>query len=316
MHLRSTPFVKASYRLNQKELEEIKRKINNFMERGYIQLNKSPYGAPMLFVGKKDGKLRMCIDYQALNKSIIKNSYPLPRIDNLFDRLNGARYFNLINLKSSYYQICITDGDVEKTTMRTYYGSYEFLVMLFGFCNALFTFTTFMNLVFCDKLDELLIIYINDILIYSKLVEEHIEHLKYILQKLKEMIFMIIRQKMNLFKWDGLFETFVVLGGHKTRFEEGPNHQRVAKFSATKGIQSFLRLANFYRKFIMGFLALAKPLINLLKKELPFEWRNEQEKVFGVLKDKLFTSPILRFPNFSKPFKLHTDISGFEIEMC
>jgi len=181
MHLGSTPPIEAPYRLNQKNSKELKKKINDFIERCYIHLNESPYGAPMLFMGKKDGKLKMCIDYETLNKINIKNNYPLPKINDLFDRLNGAQYFNLIHLKSSYYQIHIADGDVENMTMKTHYGFYEFLMMLFGLYNALSTFTTFMNCIFCDKLDEFFIIYIDDIFIYSKSTEIHVEHLKYVL---------------------------------------------------------------------------------------------------------------------------------------
>ncbi len=128
----------------------------------------------------------MRIDYWALNKITINNNYPLLRIDDLFDRLNRARYFSRINLKFGYYHIHIADGDMEKTTMKTHYGSYEFLMMPFGFCNAPSTFTTLMNSVFHDKLDKFLIIYIDYIHIYFKSTEKHIEQLKYVLQKLKE----------------------------------------------------------------------------------------------------------------------------------
>ena len=144
----SEPPSKAPYQLNQKELLELKKQLNDMLSRGYIRPRKSPYGASLLFVDKKDGKLRMCINYRTLNKVIIKNNYPLPRIDDLFHRLAGAKYFSCIDLKSGYYQIQIADGDVEKTTCRTRYGSYEFLVMPFGLCNAPSTFTTLMNTIF------------------------------------------------------------------------------------------------------------------------------------------------------------------------
>jgi hypothetical protein len=172
--------------LNNKELKKLKRQINDLMERSYIHPNKSPYGAPVLFMGKKDGKLSMCIDYRALNKITIKNNYSLPIIDDLFNMLNRAQYFNWIDLKLGYYQIHIMDGNVEKTTMKMRYGSYEFLVMLFGLCNAPSTFITLMNSIFHDKLDKFLIIYINDIFTYFKSVEDHARHLEYVLQRLKE----------------------------------------------------------------------------------------------------------------------------------
>jgi len=154
------------------------------MEQRYIRLSKSPYGSLVLFVDKKDEKLQMCIDYHALNKITTKNNYPLPQIYNLFDHLNGDSYFSQIDAKSGYYQICVEDVDVEKTTMRTKYGFYEFLVMSFGLCITSSTFTTLMNSIF--HLDKFVIIYIDDILLYSKFVEEHVTHLKFMLQKLKE----------------------------------------------------------------------------------------------------------------------------------
>ena len=126
------PPSKAPYRLSQKELEELKSQLDELLAKGYIRQSKSPYGAPVLFVDKKDGKLRLCVDYRALNKVTVKTSYPLPRIDDLFDRLAGAKYFSRINLRSGYHQIRIAQGNEEKTACRTRYGSFEFLVMPFG----------------------------------------------------------------------------------------------------------------------------------------------------------------------------------------
>jgi len=166
--LRSTPPFKLPYRLYKKKLQKFKVQINNLMERGYIRPNKSPYGLPMLFVDKKDEKLHMCIDYHTLNKITIKKKYPLFRFNDLFDYLNGASYFNYIDLKSSYYQIHVEDPVVEKITMRTRYGSYEFLVMMFRLCNAPSIFTILMNLIFHKKLNKFIFIYIDDISVYSK----------------------------------------------------------------------------------------------------------------------------------------------------
>ncbi len=152
----------------------------------------------------------------------------MPRIDDLFDKLNGARYFNRIDLKSRYYEIHIMDGDVEKTTMKTHYGSYEFLVMLFGLCNAPSTFTALMNLVFHDKLDEFLIIYIDDILIYSKSVEEHVGHLEYVLQKLKENNLYANKAKSEFAQVE--MDFWDMCCPQKAGSEKGPSHQGIAKF--------------------------------------------------------------------------------------
>jgi hypothetical protein len=140
------PPAKAPYRMSHEELKELKVQLEKLLAKGYIKPSKSPYGA--LFVHKKDGTLRMCVDYRALNKATMKNRYPLPRIDNLFDRLSGAKVFSRIDLRSGYYQIQIAKGDERKTAYRTKYGSYEFLVMPFGLTNAPATFCTLMNDIF------------------------------------------------------------------------------------------------------------------------------------------------------------------------
>ncbi len=142
------PPAKAPYRMSHEELKELKVQLEELLTKGYIKPSKSPYGAPVLFVHKKDGTLRMCVDYRALNKATVKNRYPLPRIDDLFDRFSGTKVFSRIDLRSGYYQIRIKEGDEEKTACRTRYGSYEFLVMPFGLTNAPATFCTLMNDIF------------------------------------------------------------------------------------------------------------------------------------------------------------------------
>jgi hypothetical protein len=139
------PPTKAPYRMSHEELKELKVQLEKLLAKGYIKPSKSPYGAPVLFVHKKDGTLRMCVDYRALNKATMKNWYPLLRIDDLFDRLSGAKVFSRNDLRSGYYQIRIVEGDEEKTACRTRYGSYEFLVMPFGLINAPATFCTLIH---------------------------------------------------------------------------------------------------------------------------------------------------------------------------
>jgi hypothetical protein len=151
------PPAKAPYRMSHEELKELKVQLEELLAKGYIKPSKSPYGALVLFVHKKDGTLRMCVDYRALNKAMVKNRYPLPRIDDLFDRLSGAKVFSRIDLRSGYYQIRIAEGDEEKTACRTKYGSYEFLVMLFGLTNAPATFCTLMNDIFREWIDDFVV---------------------------------------------------------------------------------------------------------------------------------------------------------------
>src|SRR5436189_2545616 len=180
------PPFKGIFRLSQFELQELKKQLDQLLKDGKINPSTSPYGAPVLFVKKKDGTLRMCIDYRALNSQTIQNRYALPRIDELFDRLHGAKIYSKIDLTSGYYQIGIDPKDRYKTAFRMRYGHYEFNVMSFGLTNAPATFQTLMNDIFRDLLDVCVIVYLDDILIYSKNKEEHEQQLRQVLQRLKD----------------------------------------------------------------------------------------------------------------------------------
>ncbi|XP_019085455.1 PREDICTED: uncharacterized protein LOC104715163 [Camelina sativa] len=183
----AVPIAKAPYRMAPSELAELKTQLEDLLEKGFIRPSSSPWGAPVLFVKKKDGSMRLCIDYRGINNITIKDKYPLPRIDELLDQLRGASWFSKIDLASGYHQISIAEQDVMKTAFQTRYGQYEFVVMPFGLTNAPATFMRLMNEVFHDYLDQFVIIFIYDILIYSRSAEEHAEHLKKVLERLREM---------------------------------------------------------------------------------------------------------------------------------
>src|SRR5580765_5440115 len=168
----------APYRMAPAELAELKGQLDNLTSKGFIRPSVSPWGAPVLLVKKKDGKSRLCVDFRQLNKVTIKNRYPLPRIDDLMDQLRGAVVFSKIDLKSGYHQIRVKDADIQKTAFRTRYGHYEYLVMPFGVTNAPAVFMDYMNRVFSQFLDEFVVVFIDDILVYSKSREEHEVHLR------------------------------------------------------------------------------------------------------------------------------------------
>ena len=174
------------YRMSPAELRELKAQLEEFLSKGFIRPSISPWGAPVLFVKKKDGSLRLCIDYRQLNRVTIRNQYPLPRIDELFDQLQGSRVYSKIDLRSGYHQLRVQESDVPKTAFRTRYGRYEFLVMSFGLTNAPAAFMDLMNRVFHPYLDRFVIVFIDDILVYSGSSEEHSEHLRIVLQTLRE----------------------------------------------------------------------------------------------------------------------------------
>ena len=182
----TTPTSRAPYRMAPTELKELKIQLQEILDKGFIRPSVSPLGAPVLFMKKKDGTLRMCIDYRQINKVTVKNKYPLPRIEDLFDQLKGAGVFSKIDLRSGYYQLRVKDVDVPKTTFKTQYGHYEFLVMPFGLTNAPATFMDLMNRVFRPYLDQFVVVFIDNILVYSRDEQEHEQHLKIVLQTLRE----------------------------------------------------------------------------------------------------------------------------------
>jgi hypothetical protein len=182
----TTPVSRRSYRMPSNELEELKTQLQDLLEKGFIRPSSSPWGCPAIFVKKRDQTLWMCVDYRPLNEVTIKNKYPLPRIDILFDQLTRARVFSKIDLRSGYHQICIRPEDIPKTAFTTRYGLFEYLVMSFGLTNALAHFTYLMNSVFMPELDKFVVVFIDDILIYSKNEEEHARHLRIVLTRLRE----------------------------------------------------------------------------------------------------------------------------------
>ena len=174
------------YRMSPAELRELKAQLEELLSKGLIRPSISPWGAPVLFVKKKDGSLRLCIDYRQLNRVTIRNQYPLPRIDELFNQLQGSRVYSKIDLRSGYHQLKVRENDVSKTAFRTRYGHYEFLVMPFGLTKAPVAFMDLMNRVFSPYLDKFVIVFIDDILVYSGNPEEHAKHLRTVLQILRE----------------------------------------------------------------------------------------------------------------------------------
>jgi hypothetical protein len=234
--------------MSPREIDALKKEIDKLLEQGFIRPSVSPYGAPVLFVVKKGGDLRMCIDYRDLNEQTIKNCCPLPRIDEIFDRLTNPQFMSSFDLRNGYWQIAMKEEDIYKTAFRTRYGHFEFLVMPFGLTNAPATFQTLMNTILHPYLDKFVVVYIDDILVFSKTLEEHLEHLELVLLKLREN-----RLFAKLSKCEFLLKEIQFLGHIVT-----PNGIKVdpSKISAIKDwprpkklkdLQSFLGLANYYR---------------------------------------------------------------------
>ena len=188
------------YRMAPPELEELRRQLKELLDVGFIQPSKAPYGASVLFQKKHDGSLQMCIDYRALNKVTVKKKYPIPLIADLFDQLGRARYFTKLDLRSRYYQVRIAEGDKPKTTCVTRYSSYKLLVMPFGLTNAPTKFYTLMNKIFLPYLDKFVVVYLDDIVIYSSILKEHVEHLRKVFKILRQNDLYLKKEKCSFAK--------------------------------------------------------------------------------------------------------------------
>ena len=250
----TAPISKAPYRMAPVELKELKEQLAELLEKGFIRPSTSPWGAPVLFMKKKDGTMRMCIDYRELNKVTMKNRYPLPRIDDLFDQLKGAQVFSKIDLRTGYHQLKVREEDVSKTAFRTRYGHYEFLVMPFGLTNAPAVFMDLMHRVFQPFLDKFVVVFIDDILIYSKSKEEHEEHLRVVLRILREKKLFGKLSKCEFWLDKVSFIGHVI---DKNGVSVDPAKvEAVVKWTRptiVTEIRSFLGLAGYYRRFIEGF---------------------------------------------------------------
>lgn len=306
----AAPVSKAPYRLAPAEMKELKEQLQDLLDKGFIRPSFSAWGAPVLFVRKKDGSMRLCIDYRELNKLTVKNKYPLPRIDDLFDQIEGATVFSKIDLRSGYHQLRIKEADVHKTAFRTRYGHYEFLVMPFGVTNAPSIFMDLMNRVFHPYLDQFIIVFIDDILVYSRTREEHAGHLRITLQLLAS------KQLYAKFSKCEFWLERISFLGHiisKDGVEVDPAKvEAVRDWPVPKSvteIRSFLGLAGYYRRFIHGFAKLAGPLTALTKKYARYDWSNECQEGFEKLKQALIEAPVLTLPTEGKEFTIYTDAS-------
>ncbi|GJS25942.1 putative reverse transcriptase domain-containing protein [Tanacetum coccineum] len=289
---------------------ELAEQLQELTDKGFIRPSSSPWGALVLFVKKKDGSFRMCIDYRELNKLTVKNRYPLPRIDDLFDQLQGSSIYSKIDLRSGYHQLRVREEDIPKTAFRTRYGHYEFQVMSFGLTNAPAVFMDLMNRVCKPYLDKFVIVFIDDILIYSKSKKEHEEHLRQILKLLKK------EELYAKFSKCEFWISRVQFLGHV--IDCRGIHVDPAKIESIKDwaspktpteIRQFLGLAGYYRRFIKGFSKIAKTMTKLTQKGVKFDWGNKQEAAFQLLKQKLCSAPILALPEGSEDFIAYCDAS-------
>ena len=273
------------YRQTPTELQETKRQIEEYLTAGHVRPSTSPFGAPVLLVKKKDGSMRMCIDYRGLNKITEKNNFPLPRIDDLHDRLVHARWFTKLDLYSGYHQIPIRLGDEPKTAFTSRYGTYEFIVMPFGLTNAPATFQTAMNALFYDWLDDFVIVYLDDILIYSATIEDHYRHVYRVVTRLANNKWYCKLKKCDFATREVEYLGHIITNGI---IQIDPSKMTAVlewklPMKSLREVQSYLGLTGYYRKFIPDYSHKARPLHALARKDTKFEWTEEHTKAVHEL---------------------------------
>ena len=302
------------YPLSEEESQVLKDYIEENLKKGFIRISESPAGYPVLFQKKKDGSLRLCVDYKKLNDVTIRNSYPLPLINDIIERVKGAKFFTKLDLRSAYNLIRIREGDEYKTAFRTKYGHYEYLVMPFGLRNAPATFQSFINSVLRPYLEKFVILYLDDILIFSESLEKHIEHVRTVLKTLLKNNLYAKLKKCEFHQPKVEFLGHVLSGqGISTDPKKIKSVEEWPTPTCVKDVQRFVGLCNFYRRFVENFATIAKPLHNLTKKNSKFIWDEKCNNSFLQLKKCLTSSPTLLYPDPAKPFIVECDASNYAI---
>ena len=308
----SAPVATPQYRMSPMENENMRQQVRSQLSNGIIQPSKSPWCSPVLMVKKKDSTLRMCIDFRRLNKVTKKDTYPLPRIDDSLNTLNGARWFSGMDLAAGYWQVLIDFADREKTAFPVVgEGFFEWVRMPFGLCNAPATFQRMMDHLFRAHTWKYCLVYFDDILVYTKTTfKDHIHHLEAILKVLSEANLSCKISKCNFARQEVEF-----LGHIVSRNGIHPDPKKVLAITSREppkdvdGIRSFLGFASYYRRFIKDFASVAAPMVHLTRNNVPFVWGEKEKQAFDELKHRLVSTPIVRPPDFGKQFFLQTDAS-------
>ena len=322
------PFGRYGPRMTEENTLAAGKMIKELLEKGFIRPSRSPWGSPMFLVDKPDGGKRMVIDYRGLNAATTRNRYPLPRIDELFDQLRGARYFSKLDLRTGYWQIRVASEDVAKTAFTSRHGHFEWLVLPMGLTNAPAEFMALMENTFREELNKFVLVFLDDILVYSSTLKEHELHLRTVLRRLREQKLYAKWSKCTFARQEVEFLGHFV-GRAGVRMVEGKVAavQRWPTPTTQREVEQFVGLAGFYRRFIADFSKIAAPLSELCgtlkhsagtggaaRRAPPqkrFYWGEEQQKAFEALKRAVTTAPCLAIPDPQREFLVHTDSSGY-----
>ncbi|GBG61440.1 hypothetical protein CBR_g21785 [Chara braunii] len=302
------------YRMSEEELEVLRAQLDDLLDKGWIRPSCSPYRAPVLFVRKKNKDLRLCINYRKLNTQIVKNADPLPRIDDLLERLGGATYFSKLDLKLGYHQIEIQPQDRYKTAFKMRYVHFEWVVMPFGLTNAPTTFQAAMTTEFRDLLDRTVLIYLDDIFVYSRTLDEHLVHLRVVLDHLRAAKYKANRDKREFAK-----QELAYLGHYVAPKGICPLADKIQAIvdwlepRCMTDVRSFMGLAGYYQRFVKSYSKVAAPLSRLQSPKVPFEFDDAARGAFNTLKAAMQDAPALRIYDPTLPTQVTTDASGYGI---
>src|SRR5437588_8063459 len=303
------------YPLSGKQLEALRIYLDEMLKQGKIVRSQSPAGAPILFVPKPDSRLRLCVDYRNLNKLTIHNKYPMPLMNELRDQVKDATIFTKLDLKDGYHLIRIKKGDEWKTAFRTRYGLYQYNVMPFGLVNAPATFQDMMNQVLREFLDQGVVVYLTEILIYSRTQKEHMELVRRVLHRLREYQLAVSLPKSVFNTKSVEFLGYIVTTeGVTTSERKGSSIKEWKAPQSVKEVQIFIGFANFYRRFIRNFSGICAPITETLKGDPKgFNWGPAQNKAFEELKTRFTTAPILIHFNPLSDMVVETDASDYAL---
>ena len=298
-------------RLPLSQYEVVKEELARMTRLGIIEPSSSSWASPIVLVKKKDGSTRFCVDYRRVNNLTIKDSYPLPRIEDTIEALRGSKWFSTLDLASGYWQVPMAPEDAEKTAFTTQFGLYQFKKMPFGLANAPATFERLMELVLSGLHWEICLIYLDDIIVFSETFEEHVTRLQLVLRRLKQAGLKVTPKKCHLFQFHVEFLGHIVsAAGISTDPKKTDAIDRWPPPKSIRDVRSFIGLCSYYRRFVKGFADIAKPLYMLMEKEAVFSWTAECEQAFQTLKSALVTPPILAYPSEKEVFILDTDASS------
>ena len=308
------PIHQAPRRLPLSKKQVAEKEVKRMLDMDIIEPSISPWSSPIVLVNKKTGDVRFCIDFRKVNDVTKKDSFPLPRIDDSLNKLGGSSWFSTMDLASGYWQVAMDEKDAEKTAFITESGLFQFKVLPFGLCNAGATFQRLMQLALAGLSWEMVLVYIDDLIVHSKSFEEHLGHLKEVFEKLRNAGLKMSPKKCNFFRREVIFLGHIVNeDGVKTDPSKINAVNEWPQPTTVKDVQAFLGLCGYYRKFIKGFAQIAQPLYQLFKKDVSFIWSEDCQKAFDLLKRTMTEAPILSYPRTEGQFVLDTDASNYAL---